>query len=194
MLDLKIRLSSIRYTRSNSMLYGVISVWPLKYTMKSLTQSSLYLHLLEAAARDFHLARSVATWGAVFKSCREVRLHVPFGGPLFPFPSGVHLRVTLGNELKGMRRTWPNHRQRLVWMNCDIVVVPVLFNSFSCKMVFGQKILRYTSEGFGVGDFKFFFQLLESFSSTLNNIEGHWVRCYWRSWSWCGYAVLCISI
>lgn len=55
-------------------------------------------------------------------------------------------------------------------MNCDIVVVPVLFNSFSCKMVFGQKILRYTSEGFGVGDFKFFSQLLESFSSTLNNI------------------------
>lgn len=173
MLDLKIRLSSIRYTRSNSMLYGVISVWPLKYTMKSLTQSSLYLHLLEAAARDFHLARSVATWGAVFKSFREVRLHVPFGGPLFPFPSDVHLRVTLGNELKGMRRTWPNHRQRLVWI---------------------LKILRYTSEGFGVGDFKFFFQLLESFSSTLNNIEGHWVRCYWRSWSWCGYAVLCISI
>lgn len=97
-------------------------------------QSSLRHQMLEAATRDFHLARS-ATWGAVsmvrpqlFKFFRTVPIYVSFPRPLFPFPWDAHLRATLCSELKGMHRTWPNHRQRLVGMVCDIVVIPAHFN------------------------------------------------------------------
>lgn len=107
--------------------------------------------------RDFHLALFAATRCAVmarsllFRSVRAVLLQVSFGQHLFFFPWSVHLRATRGSEL-GMCRTWPNHHKRLVWMICDIVVIPVLFNNGVLS-----KDLYDTSEGSAFEAFKFSF-------------------------------------
>lgn len=64
----------------------------------------------------------------LFMSFRAVRLKVSSSRPLFFVPWDVHLRVTLGRELGACAR----HNQAIVivWMVCDILVIPVLFNSF----------------------------------------------------------------
>ena len=48
--------------------------------------------------------------------------------------------LTLASD--GIPRTWPSQCQRLVWVICVIVSVPVLLMSSWFEMVFGQNIFR----------------------------------------------------
>ena len=73
----------------------------------SFLHSSLLLAFLSIVPQVYPLS---------FISFSMVRLHVVIGLPLFPFPSGVHLRATFVMSLDDLRRTWPSHLN-LFWIN-----------------------------------------------------------------------------
>ena len=71
-----------------------------------------------------------------------VLLHVSLGRPRFILPCGVLCRALLVTESAGMRQTCPSHLQRRPYIIFSTVAIPVLRQSSSFDIVFGQKIFK----------------------------------------------------
>ena len=75
-------------------------------------------------------------------SASKSRLHKFLGRPLFLSPCGFQARARLVMLVKGFRRVWPIHRQRLIMISASAGLWLVLCHRSSLLMVIGQRIRK----------------------------------------------------